>query len=226
MLTKKQQSRKSRARGTRNQNRNGQSGTLIHFTNPPPINPQIKHQQRMRYVVRPTAGAAGLANQQVTYAQILDGIIVATSAVTASKLFDQVKIKAVEIWAAGLTPQSGVVNTPATVSLTFNGDTVGSSGSARVFSDTSVSIQPAHIRCTPEKSQASQWQADGAGNAFIFSAPNGAIIDVEVQFRNDDSAPTASAAVVGATTGEIYYRGLDSVAIATTQLVPQAPLTR
>jgi len=201
----------------------------MHLAHPPPINPQIKHTQRMRYVVTPTGGAAGLVNFQVTFANILDGIIVATSSTAATKLFDQVKIRAVEIWAAGIQPTvvSGVTNTPAFVSLTYNGDQVGASGSGRVFSDTSVSIEPAHIRCAPERrAQASQWQANAAGNAFVFTAPNGAIIDVEVSFRNDDSAPTASAAVVAAATGEIYYRGLDSVAVATTQLVPQAPLTR
>ncbi len=218
------QSSKSRRQRANKSSRSAGMGEL-RFAHPPSINPQIRHSQRMRYVV--SNGGAALTNQQVTFANILDGIIVAMTSTTASKLFDQVRIRAVEIWAAGLTPASGVVNTPAFVAVTWNGDQVGASGSGRVYSDTSVSIVPAHVRAVPEKlSQASQWQANGAGNAFLFTAPNGAIIDVEVEFRNDDSAPTASAAVVGATAGEIYYRGLDSVAIATTQLVPQAPMTR
>lgn len=202
----------------------GNGGVLMHFSHPPPINPQIKHSQRMRYFA---SAAAGVTNQQVTFANILDGIIVATTATAGTKLFDQVRVKAVEVWAAGLTPQSGVINLPATVMVTFNGDTTGASGDARVFSDTSMSIEPAHVRAVPSKgSQASQWQANGAGNCFLLTCPSGAVIDVEVEFRNDDSAPTATAALVGATAGEIYYRGLDSVAIATTVLTPVALLTR
>lgn len=206
-----------RGKGPRNQPRSME----MHLSHPPPINPQIKHSQRLRYVVTTSAALAF----QVTFANVLDGIIVATTTTSAKQLFDQVKIRAVEVWAAGTTLSSNA--TPATVSVTFNGDQVGASGSARVFSDTSVSIEPAHIRATPDKmSQAAQWQANGAGNVFTVTAPLGAIIDVDVSFRNDDSAPSNSAAVVAAVAGEVYYRGLDSVAIAATQFVPQAPLTR
>lgn len=217
-------SRQDRRRAAPRKGQTQSRGVEVHLTHPPPINPQIKHTQRLRYVV---SGAGALTNQQVTFANILDGIIVATSATTAVKLFDQVRIKAVEIWAAGFQNIVGAAPAPSTVTVTFNGDQVGASGNARVYSDTSVSIEPAHVRAVPDRgSQVSQWQANAAGNAFMFSAPLGAIVDVEVSLRNDDSAPTASAAVVAATAGEVYYRGLDSVAIATTVLIPQALLTR
>ncbi len=187
----------------------------MQFTHPPPINPQIKHHQRMRYVV--------LASNSldVTFANVLDGIIVATTTTNAVQLFDQVRIHGVEVWAVG----TGTA--PTTVQCTFSGNVLGASGNARVYSDTSVSIQPAHILARPDPlSQTAQWQPYNTNTAFRLNVPAGAIVDVIVSYRNDDSAPTGTAAVVAATAGEVYYRGLDSLAIATTNYVPQALLTR
>jgi hypothetical protein len=170
----------------------------------------------MRFIV-----TAAVVNGAIAFTNVLDGIILAATAVTGFQLFDQVRIHAVEMWAIG----SGV--TPVTVDCTFTGNVVGASGSARVWSDTSVSLQPAHIRAVPGPlAQAGQWQPSTANNAFTLNCPAGTVIDVDVSYRNDNSAPLATAALVAAVPGEIYYRGLDGVAIAATNFVPQAPLTR
>ncbi len=196
--------------------RNQQGVMGQHLLHPPVIQPQIRHAQRLRYVV-----TAAVVNFGVTFGNVLDGIIVALTTTTAVQLFDQVKIKAVEVWAA---PALGSSNQ---VSVQFTGNAGGALGDAKVWGSNSMGIEPAHVRAVPERmSEAALYQNAAAGQAFLLTAPAGAVVDVEVSFRNDNAAPTASAAVVAATAGEVYYRGLDSIAIATTNFVPQAPLTR
>jgi hypothetical protein len=194
----------------------------MHHTHPPPINPQIKHKQRLRFIVN-----AAQTNAPFTFDQVLNCIVFASTTTAGFRLFDQVKIRAVELWAVAQPGTSAIPSQgPTTVQVVFSGNDQGAAGDARVWSDTSMGIEPAHVRAVPSKqSGASFWQLGGF-TAFSLTCPVGTVVDVDVSFRNDDSAPVATQALVAAVAGEVYYRGLDGVAIATTQLVPQAQLTR
>ncbi len=157
----------------------------------------------------------------ITFANLLDTIVVADTAVSAFDLFDQVRINFVELWAV---PALGGTTE---VALEWGGQGPGATGDGRVRSDSSMGLEPAHFRSAPSKlSQAAQWQA-AAATAFIVSAPQGAIVDVDCSFRTVQNLPPvgAASALVGATAGELYYRGLDGLAIAATQFVPLAPTT-
>jgi len=149
-------------------------------------------------------------------------MIMALTTVTATQLFDQVKVNAVELW------HNPALGGSSQVAVQFAGATVGSSGDGKVWSDNSMGIEPAHVRASPNKmSQAAQWQSFSGNTAFLLTGPVGTIIDVDLTLRTvATSAPVATPAVVAATAGEVYYRGLDSVAIATSNLVPQAFPTR
>lgn len=181
-------------------------------THPPPINPQITHHQRLRFL----SNAAG--TQVITYANLLDTMLIAVSAIAGYDLFDVVKVKAVEMWCQGVT------NAPTTVTCTFDGGIAGVAGSGRQYADTSMGIEPAHVYCRPGKDNGcGLWQGTSALVAFAISVPNETVIDVEVSFRNATVAPVAADnALVGAGVGQIYYRGLDGLAIAGTKFVPQA----
>jgi len=163
--------------------------------------------------MRFTQTAAG--NTNITFQNLLDTVLVATSATTAADLFEAVRVNSVEMWGIA------ALGTPTTVTLTYDGSTVGAVGDQRVHTDTSMGVEPAHIKARPDRlTQAGQFQASSANIAFITSAPAGAVIDVSVTFRQpvQGTANSSQNVLVGATTGAVYYRGLDGKTTALTNL--------
>lgn len=177
-----------------------------------PIRPQLTHRQKFRFQCT-TAGTQG-----VTFADLLDMYLVATSATAVYDVFDAVRLHSVEIWSAPVS-----FGAPLSISLEFNGGTAaGIVGDARAFSDTSMSSEPAHLHCKPgARTSNGMWNESSANIAWTMTLPVNAIIDVDCSFRNLVSAPQlAQVVAVGATTGQFYYRGLDGVATATTKFPP------
>jgi hypothetical protein len=170
----------------------------------------------MRFVVTTAQQRASF-----TFQNLLDTINIAASAVTAFDLFDQVRVNFVEVWAA---PVQGAA--PQQVALEYSGATVGAAGDGRLYSDSSMGVEPAHVKAAPSRlSAAGLWQTSSATVAFQLTAPIASVIDVDLSFRTVQSdAPVAVQNVpAGATTGQLYYRGLDGLAIAATQLPPVTP---
>jgi len=191
---------------SKNKGRGG--GEIVAFAHPPPIRAQITHKQRMRYQCNTTG------SQTVTFQNILDGLLLATSATAVYDMFDVVKIDFVEMWVGG----SAAV--PVTVTVDFIGGVTGAGGDGVVWSDTSMSIQPAHVKARPSKMcPAALWQQSSTAPAFSLpNCPVGAIIDVMCSFKNANVPPVlAQVVAVGAQVGQLYYRGLDGVATATTK---------
>jgi len=179
----------------------------IHATHPPQINPQITHHQRMRFL----ANAAG--SQVVTFQNLLDALLVCTSATVGYDLYDVVKVKKVEMWCQGVT------NAPTTLSVDFSGGIAGAAGTGRFFSDTSMGVEPAHVVATPGRDNACAfWQGSSSLVAFVVTNANETVIDVEVTYRNAVVTPVACAnALVAGAVGQVYYRGLDGLATAGTK---------
>jgi hypothetical protein len=201
-------------KGRKQTNRNAVRVQAI--PHPPPIQPQVTHRQRMRFAV-----TTAQARASFTFQNLLDTINIAATAVTAFDLFDQVRVNFVEIWAA---PVQGAA--PQQVALEYSGATVGTAGDGRLYSDSSMGVEPAHVRAAPARlSQAALWQASSANTAFQLTAPIASIIDVDLSFRTVQSdAPVAVQNVpAGAAAGQLYFRGLDGLAIAATQLPPVTP---
>jgi len=175
---------------------------------PPQINGyEITHNKRLRF----TATAA--SSTAITFADLLDTVLIATTAVQGFDLFDLVRIEYVEVW--GILAQGA----PSSVSVVFTTAT----GDRSIHTDTSLGVKPAYVRARPsDKSLASFWQVFAAGAAFQLQCPAGSIIDVSLSFRTAETfAPQAAQnALVGATAGDIYYRGLDGLAIAGTNFPP------
>jgi len=174
---------------------------------PPQINGyNISHKIRLRFTV--TAAAA----TNISYANILDSILVATSAVAGFDLFDIVKIRSVEVWSAA------ALGTPSTVTVIF----ITTTGDRSIHTDTSLGVKPAYVKAVPSKlSLAAFWNATAAGGVFSILCPAGSIVDCSFSFRTTNAVAVAAAnALVGATIGELYYRGLDGLAIAGTNFPP------
>jgi len=188
--------------------RQPQIKSIERMEHPPQINAyQNVHGQTLRFTV-----TAAVVNTGVTNDDILDACLVADTAVHGFQLFDAFKIKRIEIWG------QAALGTPSTVECQF----VENTGDVGVHTDTSLGVKPAYLSCRPSlRSLASFWNITGGNNIFVFTAPAGSIIDLHLAFRTSTAAPTAlQNALVGANPGEFYFRGLDGLAIATTNLPP------
>jgi hypothetical protein len=161
--------------------------------------------------MRFAAIAAAVTN--FSFQNLLDTILVATGAASAADLFEAVRVNSVEVWAIA------ALGTPATVILLYDGSTVGAAGDQKTHTDTSMGVEPAHVKARPDiLTQAGQFQASGAAVAFTLDVPAGAIIDVSMTFRQPvlGVATSSQNVLVGATTGAVYYRGLDGKTTALT----------
>jgi len=84
-----------------------------------------------------------------------------------------------------------------------------------------MGMQPAYVDIRPPKgSVQAMWIRNGNNPFFNLVCPQGSVIDVTLSRRTDNQAvvTAVTAAPVGVTQGAIYYRGLDGLASAATQL--------
>jgi hypothetical protein len=223
------QTRRKRPQGPSRKRNPPQQGQNMLIPHPPAINPQVTHHQRMRFTVNATAQPVG---GKITFQNLLDTIAIGNGAgTTGFDLFDEVKVNFVELWSA---PAQG---TAGAVSLQYSGAVAGAIGDGRVYTDSSMGVEPAHIRARPARlSQAAQWQPSSASLAFAVGAvagavagnlPVGTVVDVDLSFRTVATSAvvaTQNTFAVGAA-GEMYYRGLDGLSIASTAFTPQATVT-
>jgi hypothetical protein len=153
------------------------------------------------------------ASTAITFQNLLDTILVATSGTTAADLFQAVRVNSVELWSIAAQ------GTPTTCSLVFDGAVVGAAGDQKVHTDTSMGVEPAHVRARPDPlTQAGQFQPSTNNTAFFVECPAGAVIDVSMTLRQpvNGAAVSSQNVLVGATAGAVYFRGLDGLKAGTT----------
>jgi len=111
---------------------------------------------------------------------------------------------------------------PSSVTVKFWGNTTGIVGDDQIHTDTSLGISPAYLFCRPSRrSSAALWQTSSSAIAFYIVAPSGSIIDLGLSYRDTPGQGIAlQNATVGAQVGSVFYRGLDGLAIASSQLIP------
>jgi hypothetical protein len=175
---------------------------------------ECRHAPTLRF--RATAAFTPTA---ITFQNLLDTMLVATTAVAGTDLFQAVRIRAVRIW--GMPAVGGA----ASVSVEFAGVTAGLVGDQAIRTNTSMGIEPAFVDASPNsRSLASDYQLSSSAIAFVVAGPSGSVIDVDLSFRGPTfaGAPVAAQnALVGATAGTQYLRGLDGLATATSNFVPE-----
>jgi len=132
----------------------------------------------------------------------------AASAVQAFRICESVRLKKVEVWAA-----NNAGNASNTIQLEWT-KTTTTGGPGDTVSDTAVGIMDiARISCKPSPlSLAATWAGTTAQNFMQVTLPQGAIIDIVMDFvLMDTDVPVAvTSAVVGATVGKLYCRALDN----------------
>lgn len=189
-------------------------GSIARLTHPPAIrNVALQASMRLRFI----SNAA--FDNLISYSNLLDCILQASTATQGYQLYDVVRLLEVEVW------HCPVGSSVSTVAVEFNGQNTGLVGDNMSHSDSSMGVSPAHVRARPSRtSTAWTWQVTGASSAFRLTVPSGAVIDVSVEFRGEfNEATTVGSALVGATPGATYRRGLDGSPVASTVLVPAVP---
>jgi hypothetical protein len=207
--------RQQRTQLRRKAKKNPGQGQNMAISHPPQIgNLNITHSVRMRFV----ANASAFVN--ITFQNLLDIFLVSTTTTALVDLFAAVKIRAVEVWAVP------VIGNAATVEVTFLGNAIGQYSQTKTVTDTSMGVQPAHIRAVPAKqSTIALWQQSNADVALQLTCPAGAVIDMELSLVSRFATCTAAQNVgVGLTAGTLYVRGFDGLAAATSKFTPVADL--
>jgi len=210
MMKKQSKQNKTRAR-------KGLRGGRMLISHPPELPSYgITRDVRMRFA------SLAFAATPITFQNLLDLVLVASGTTSAVDLFEAVRVNSVEIWAIA------ALGTPTTVVLEFDGTTTGAAGDQKLHTDTSMGVQPAHVKARPDRlTQAGQFQASSANVAFLVEVPAGAVIDVSLTLRQPVNGTVIAAQnpLVGATAGVVYYRGLDGKTTALTNYPVQGALS-
>lgn len=176
---------------------------------PPPLqNYAVTYSRTLRW----STNAATVT--QVTYQNLLDTILYSTTTVVPYDLFYMVRVRRVRLWAIA------AVGTPTTITLCFDGATAGSVGDQKIHTDTSMGLEPAYVSASPARnSLASKFQISSTAVAFIMDLSSGTVVDVSLDFHSDviGSQKQAQNNSVASTVGQLAFRGLDGLALATTK---------
>lgn len=154
--------------------------------------------------------------QAITFQNLLDTFIVASSAVQGYDVFFAVKIRMIEVWS------NAAIGSSASVNILFSGPNAGSVGDQDLHNAVSMGIEPAYLKARPSgRSLASNFQITSGNEAFFIYCPNGSVVDCHLSYRGAFATQTAAQnALVGAAAGQFYLRGLDGVASAGSKFVP------
>lgn len=187
----------------------------------------VAQTRRMRFAsTAAVSSGAALVSIGVSYQNLLDTILVATTATQLYQLFQAVRIRAVSVWAP--LPIQGTNNARgvATAVVAFQPNPTSSvdDGDNAVHEDTSAGMRPAYVCARPApRSGAALWNASGTETAFSVTCSPGAIIEVHADYRNQlglIASVGAAQSGSGAIAGRLYLRGLDGLAAATTAWPP------
>lgn len=180
--------------------------------------PQLATTVKFTHTFRFLA-TANISSRQLIFTELLDLLCLATSAASASRILNAVKIKRIQVWAA-----TSVATSSLSILFQKVGSSSGQQADSVTYADTALGVsQVAHIDVRfNAREQVGQWQGSGiTGSYGILSIPSGGVIDITLSFSMVDSetAVNVSGAVAGATAGRVYCRFLDN-SQATPQLTP------
>jgi len=178
---------------------------------------ELQHKVTLRYISLQTIA------QDIQYRNLLDLMLVAVTTTSGFDLFETVKIRRIRIWGPPNNSASAP-GTPSSIRLEFSGTVTGSIGDQQLYTDTSMGVEPAYIDARPSpKSLASNFQLSAATTAFSINCPLGTVVDLSLSLRSmfSNANAAASTALVAATVGAQYLRGLDGQPIASSLWRPE-----
>lgn len=197
----------------RNQSRKGRKPSgQVSLTHPPSIS---SYQARRHMKLRFTMGNAFTGN--VSFQNLLDTMLVRLTTTTLADEYYAVRVNFVEIWAT-----STLGGLAATILVSFNSVATGFVGDQKIHTDSSMGIEPAHVKARPSKrSLAAEYQSSSGTAAFHLEVPQSAVVDVDVDFIGTlgQAVAAQNTSAAGGTPGDHVTRGLDGLAWATTKFV-------
>jgi hypothetical protein len=145
----------------------------------------------------------------ITRGNLLNMVLVATSAVTTVRTFEAIRLRKVEMWANPVALGSA----PNNIQVEW----LGENSPSTVISDTGMGVRPGHVASVPPSSSSNRWWSiSGTSETdIIFSMilPADSVIDVTVDVRFvEQEAPTAGDVPAGASIGQVYGDYLDGIA--------------
>ncbi len=210
----------TRTRRNIQRRRNRRPEATSRGTEQPPFVPQtMTVLKRLRFV---SSGPNDPSGYSITNTDLMDLYCMAVTTTTAYQIFNAVRIVAVEVWVPSAldTTNNGMVINSCFLEFPAMVLSTGLGGRSVRLVDTSCSLDhSAHVRANPpEGSYAAMWQTNTAiaGTNALFNigaASTGCIVDLTIELAIRDSAlapQPVTAAVVGATVGQIYVRPLSS----------------
>jgi len=207
---RKQNKQLKTARG-RLQAASGQ-GNLSNIPRPPAYTPTMNFLHKFRFNSSTNAGAF-----TITRGNLLNMVLVATSAVTTARIFQAVRLRRVEMWTNPVAAGADPVN----IFLEW----LGAYAPSTVISDLCMGLIPAHIRASPPKASSDMWWSMSGSNEseqlFSMTVEANTVIDVTLEVRLvEQESPTAGDVPAGATLGRLYGDYLDGV--TSSKLAPDA----
>lgn len=183
-------------------------------TRVPQLATSVKYTHTFRFIA-----TANITSRSLIFTELLDLLCLATSAASASRIVNAVKIKRVQVWAA-----TSVATSSLSVIFQKNGSGSGQSGDSITYADTALGVsQVAHIDVKfNAREQVGQWQGASITAAYgTLTIPQGGVIDITVShcLIDTETVFNVTGAVAGATLGRVYCRALDNNQ-ATPQLSP------
>ncbi len=198
----------------RNKNKGIVAVRSVDATRVPQLATTVKLTHTFRFIA-----TANITSRLLLFTELLDLLCLATSAASASRIFNAVKIKRIQVWAA-----TSVATSSLSVIFQKGPGTNGVSGDSVTHADTALGVsQIAHIDVKfNAREQVGQWQGPGITTTYgQLTIPQGGVVDITFSYSMIDSetAVNVTGAVAGASAGRVYCRALDNTQ-ATPQLSP------
>jgi len=209
-----------------NNNKNRGGGRPKFNLSPPPYVSNLVVHKTFRFIA--TAAAA----YPISPSQLCSLMVIGTTTNTsATMLFERVRLRCVEMWAA---PATASLGTPVQISVAFSGTGGGTQGNDVIHSDTSIGLtRVAHVRAKPPiGTQTAQWSngdtvGTGINTLFTVVVTVGTVIDVTVDLACTNDTRVANNTVVLTTVAlsQLYYLALNNSAGAgASTMAPDASL--
>jgi len=197
-------------RGTRRRGRRRGLGGGRNSVHPPQFVPTMALSHKFRYINGANSGVF-----TITRANLLNQILVATSAVTTVRLFEGIRLQSVEVWAN----PTALGSAPTEVQVEW----LGENSPSTLNSDMTMGVRPSHVATTPPPSSSNRWWSMSGSQEtdqlFLMRLPADCVIDVVCELRFVEAeTPTAGDIPAGAVLGTLYGDYLDG--IASGKLVP------
>jgi len=146
---------------------------------------------------------------------LLNLLVVATSATASFRIWGAVRLKEIEMWSAGALGTTGASLPQNLIGVEWFGTTNSYMNSVKV-TDSSMGIKPAYLRVKPPKESSSDFwisqggQSDTTTTLFAINGSIGAVVDVTMLVvLVDDEAASAGPTTTGMTAGTVYWGYLD-----------------